>query len=283
MSKREFIDQQGFLTFALGETYLRLAYVQALSIKLTQKIKNCAIIVDVHTAKNNPQYLKVFDRVIEINHTPLSWDMTQHYRAFALTPWKETILLEADMLLTNSIDHWWNTLRLRDICLTSSVRNFREEVITSRKYRRLFDENVLPDVYAGLLYFRYSEFASEFFTLVKFIMMEWDWISKDHLIKNEDLRVRIDEVFSLAARIVGIHNVTLPLTVPTFIHAKEGLWDLVTQQPWYEQLFCEWDNTTPLIGHYPQRLPLHYHHKEWITDDIIRQYERNYEKFLTGN
>ncbi len=282
MSQREFQAEQGYLTFALGEKYLRLAYAQAMSIKLTQKINNCAVIVDKISADNNPQFLKVFDKTIIIDYNPISWDMTQHHRAFGLTPWRETVLLEADMLLPHSIDHWWDTMRLRDVCLTTTVKDFRENIITSRKHRKLFDINLLPNVYAGFVYFKYGQFSQEFFFIVKNIINEWDWFSKEFLIKNEDKRVRIDEVFSIAARIYGIQNVSLPIPIPTFIHGKEGLWGLTEQQPWYDQLFTEWDKHVPLIGHYRQRLPLHYHHKDWITDDVIREYERNYKEFFTS-
>lgn len=283
MSQREFIDQQGYLTFALGKQYFKCAYAQALSIKLSQKILNCAVIVDEETAVENAEYLYIFDKVIQIKYKPSNWDMSQYWRAFSLTPWKETILLESDIVLTESIDHWWDIMRLRDVCLTTQVRNFREEIITSRKHRQLFDVNHLPDIYAGFMYFKYSEFTMEFFALIRFIMDEWDWVAKEHFIKNTDLRIRIDEVFSLATRIMGIQHVTLPNTIPTFVHSKEGLWNLSEQQLWYEQLFCEWDNNVPVIGHYKQRLPLHYHHKEWLTDDIIRQYERNYKKLFASN
>jgi hypothetical protein len=283
MPQREFQKDQGYLTFALGEKYLRLAYVQAMSIKFTQKINNCAVIVDKVSADNNPQFLKVFDKVIVVDYTPQDWDMTQYYRAFALTPWRETVLIEADILLTHSIDHWWNAMRLRDVCLTTEVKDFRENIITSRKHRKLFDVNNLPDVYAGFMYFRYSELASEFFFVIRLIINEWNWFAKEFLIKNEDMRVRIDEVFAIAARIYGMQNVTLPISIPTFVHGKEGLWGFSEQQLWYEQLFTEWDEHVPLIGHYKQRLPLHYHHKDWITDDVIREYERNYQKFVTSS
>lgn len=278
MSKREFKAEQGFLTFAIGKKYVKLAYVQALSIKLSQQINNVAIVVDEESAIELDNFPKVFDYVIKINHTPIDWDMTQYWRAFNLTPWRETILVESDMLFPTSIDHWWSTLRQKDVCITNQVKDFRENTITTRKYRKLFDENLLPDVYAGFVYFRYTEFASEFFFLIRLIMENWEWISKEHLIKNENTRIRIDEVFSLATRIVGYQHVTLPIPIPTFVHGKGGAWGLSDEQPWYEQLYAEWDNNIPIIGHYKQRLPLHYHHKEWITENVIRKFERNYEK-----
>lgn len=278
MSKRNFKADQGFLTFAIGKEYVKLAHIQALSIKLTQKINNVAIVVDNESVEELDKYSHVFDHVIKIDHSPSEWDMTQYWRAFQLTPWRETILVEADMIFPTSIDHWWSALQQREVCLTNQVKDFRENTITTRKYRKLFDVNLLPDVYAGLIYFRYTQFSMEFFAVIKSIMENWKWVSKEHLIKNENPTVRIDEVFSLATRIVGIQNVTLPISFPTFTHGKSGAWGLSDNLPWYEQLYVEWYNNVPIIGHYHQRLPLHYHYKEWITEDVINRYERNYFK-----
>lgn len=277
MSKREFKEQCGYITFALGKKYLKLAYAQALSIKSTQNIKNYAVVIDKETEKSIDKYRHAFDEIIILDYQPTDWDMSQHWRVYSLTPWRETVLLDADIIFTSSVDHWWDAMRLREVCITRAIKDFREDTITSRRYRKLFDENLLPDVYAGFLYFRYTQFTMEFFALVKLISQNWDWISKEHLIKNEDHRIKLDEVFSIATRIFGIQNVTLPYSIPTFVHGKESLWKLNEQQPWYNQLFVEF-NDNLIIGHYQQRLPLHYHHKEWVTNDIIQQLERNYKK-----
>lgn len=283
MSKREFKGEQGYITFALGADYIKLAYVQAMSIKLTQEINNYAVIVDKQNEEEAKKYSNVFDQILVIDYQPHDWDMSQHWKVFSLTPWCETVLLDADMIFPKSIDHWWPALRQRDVCLTNHVRDFREDIITTRRYRKLFDENLLPDVYGGFVYFRYSHFAVEFFSLIKLIAGKWEWIAKEHLIKNDDLRLRIDEMFAIATRIMGLQHVTLPIPIPTFVHGKGGAWGLTEQQPWYEQLYTEWNDTVPIVGHYQQRLPFHYHHKEWITDDIIRQFERNYEKFINSS
>jgi hypothetical protein len=283
MSQREFKSDKGYITFAFGKEYLKLAYAQALSIKATQKITNYAVIVDKTAKTELEKFSNVFDQVIEVDYEATSWDMSQHWRLFGLTPWKETVLVDADIIFTKSVDHWWDAMRLKDICITKQVKDFRENIITSRKHRKLFDENLLPDVYAGFLYFRYSQLAMEFFLLLRLLSENWQWIADDHLVKNDDKRIRLDELFSIATRIFGIQNVTLPVNIPTFVHGKEALWGLSEQQPWYSQLFVELNGDNLLVGHYPQRMPFHYHHKEWITDDVIGQLERNYEKFFKSN
>lgn len=280
MSQRNFKDNQGYITFALGEPYLKLAYAQALSIKATQQIKNYAVVIDNTVENDIDKYKHVFDEVIKIDYTASNWDMSKHWKVFQLTPWRETVMLDADILFVKPIDHWWDVMRLRDVCLTNEVKDFKEDTVVSRRYRKLFDENVLPNIYAGFTYFRYSQISLEFFTLIKTISDNWEWVAKEHLIKNQDLRIRLDELFALATRIFGIQHVTLPYAIPTFTHGKGGLWGLSEQQPWYEQMFVELSENNLLVEHYPQRIPFHYHHKEWITDDILGQLERNYEKSI---
>lgn len=282
MTKRHFQADQGFLAFASGEAYVKLAYLQALSIKSTQRVNNYAVIVDKQNEELVQEHQHVFDQIIVLDHQATEWDMTQHHRALGLTPWRETILLDADIVLTSSIDHWWPALRLNDVCLTSQVVDFRENMITSRKHRKLFDANNLPDVYAGFMYFRYSQFATEFFFLLKQITEQWEWFASEHLVKNDDKRFRVDEAVAIAARIVGEQNVTLPVKIPTFVHGKSELWGLSEQAPWYEQLYIEYADNL-IIGHHKQRLPFHYHYKEWATDDIIQHYERNYSQSNQSN
>jgi hypothetical protein len=63
-------EQQGYLTIAANTAdtdYLRLAYLQALNIKATQRINRCAVIVDSKTAKQIlPCHKEVFDYIYKI-------------------------------------------------------------------------------------------------------------------------------------------------------------------------------------------------------------------------
>ena len=71
MRKLAHQSQQGFLTIAQNSTvdYLRLAYVQAMSIKLTMPGSEYAVIVDQKTNQQiTDSHKKVFDYIFE-NHT----------------------------------------------------------------------------------------------------------------------------------------------------------------------------------------------------------------------
>ena len=167
-------EQQGYLTIVsntIDVDYLNLAYLQALNIKDTQQINSYAVIVDKDTAqKIQDKHRQVFDYIIEVDAKENPFELEPN--VFWLTPFKETIKLESDVLFTRSIDHWWYTFRLRDIVLSVGCKDYLENAAQSRKYRKLFDDNNLPDVYNGLMYFRFSQTSANFFRKAKEIFAE---------------------------------------------------------------------------------------------------------------
>ena len=281
MSRQHEADR-GFLTFAIGEDYLRLAKAQAMSVKLTQSVKNFAVVIDRENSKKLlDDDAGMFDKVIVIDHVAQGWDMSCEWMAFQLTPWRETIKTDADMLFTAGIDHWWTALQHRDVCIARSVRDFRGDVINSRQHRRLFDANNLPNAYSAMTYFRYSSGAASFFNTVRLITEDWEWFAHDLLVKNDDPRPRTDEMFAIACMILGVQE-TLSHSdmLPTFVHMKEHLNGLSQSGPWHEQIPSYWHRDKLFIGNIPQMLPFHYHRKGWMTDELYASIHRDYRESL---
>ena len=111
---REKTYQQGFLTFAQGEMYLKCAYLLALSIKTYCTINKFAVVVDEDT-KVPSNMAEIFDEIIVI---PTMDPFANECLAWELTPFKETFKVESDMIITSNIDHWWHGVRLKNICFT---------------------------------------------------------------------------------------------------------------------------------------------------------------------
>ena len=107
---------RGYLTFVQNSgsvDYLTMAYVQALSIKTTQTINNYSIVVDSATQQLiTDQQRQVFDHIIPMPGTDESindkWKLKNEWKALLASPYNETIKVEADMLFTSSVDHWWD-------------------------------------------------------------------------------------------------------------------------------------------------------------------------------
>ncbi len=272
--------QQGFFTIAQNTAevdYLRLAYLQALSIKITMPGSLYAVAVDKNTLESvTEEHRKVFDYVITIDNDEAAnddWKLRNEWQAFFLTPFKETIKLESDIVFTRSIDHWWHTFRFKNIVLSQGCRDYRGNLSSDRTYRKLFDDNELPDVYNGLMYFRYSPEAAEFFWYARLIFQNWAEV-KDTLIKCYDNEPTTDVVYAIAAKIVGAEACTIPgVDFINFTHMKPAINKFSNVVDWNNLVVHEVDAPMIRINNINQYHPLHYQNKEWVTDELIREYE----------
>jgi hypothetical protein len=269
-SPASFKAQQGYFTFAQNTdkvNYLDLAYAQALSIKNTQKINQYAVAVDSETKKQiTYEHRKVFDYVIDIRD-PDVHAMSNEWQAWHLTPFKETVKLESDILFTTNVDHWWTGMRLQEVCFTTKIRNYEGTISNARAYRKLFDENNLPDIYTGMYYFRFGRTSMELFQLAEAIYANWH-LFRDQLLKNcrEDLP-STDVVFSIAARLLGEEQCTNPaLDYPSFVHMKGAVNGLAPAANWLDVYPHELYNNNLMINFTRQTWPVHYYQKTFIND-----------------
>lgn len=181
--------------------------------------------------------------------------------AYYQTPYRQTIKLEADMLIASPIDHWWPMFEHRDVVISTGCRDFYDQPAKSRFYRRVFDDNDLPDVYNAVTYWRRSHLAHEFFTLVKNIFEHWSKYRS--LLKFCDEPASTDLVYAMAAKIIGPELVTMPFaTYPKIVHMKRHIIPIGTND-WTKELVWE---TNPLrIQTVAQWGAFHYHVKDWQT------------------
>ena len=276
-------EQQGFLTIAQNTTnidYLQLAYLQALSVKITMPGSKYAVLVDADTLRSvTDQHRRVFDYVIEIVDdlaADSQWKLANEWQVFDLTPFKETIKLESDIVFTRSISHWWTAFRMRDLVLSTGCRDYRGNISQAREYRRVFDDNQLPDTYNGLMYFRYTRTATQFFNLARQIYANWEYISNNLLKNSRDPQPTTDVVYALAAKILGVEHCTLPgLDYINFTHMKSAIngWP---DGNWTEQVLWELEVPMLRIANVNQYHPVHYHDKTWASEEVIKEYEREF-------
>ena len=273
--------QQGFLTIAQNTDYvdyLRLAYVQAMSIKLTMPGSQYAVIVDEETLlKVTDSHKKVFDHIITLpqDHAKVdAWKLANEWQVFSLTPFKETIKLESDILFTRNINHWWTAFRLRDVVLSLGCRNYQGQPGKSRRYRKIFDDNSLPDTYNGLMYFRYSQLAHDFFSQAKQVYANWEFIRDNVLVNCRDDYPTTDLVYAIVANNLGVELCTLPgCDFINFTHMKNSINNWPETTPWPGLVLSELDLPMIRINNVNQYQPLHYQDKNWITNETIERYE----------
>jgi hypothetical protein len=269
-------EQLGFLTVAINTddtNYLELAYVQALNIKKTQKNNSFAVVVDKNTGKQvKEKHKKVFDYIIEApehNYGPYG---TEAF-LFELTPFKETIKIESDLLFTRSIDHWIHIFRLRDIIISSGCKNYFQEKSNVRKYRKSFDDNDLPDVYNGLMYFRFTKTAKDFFDKIKLVFANWVIIKNTLKNCREDVP-STDIVVALATQLIGRELCTLPSAdFINFVHMKPAINNFDNELTFKEVFVTEFDEGMIRINNINQYHPLHYFDKNFILSEMLDYYE----------
>ena len=268
-------EQQGFLTVARNSEsvdYLELAYVQALNVKATQQINSYAVVVDDATNQLiTDRHRRVFDYVIV---SEFSGPFEAEPLLFWLTPFRETVKLESDLLFTTSIDHWWAAFRIRDVFLSSGCRDYRQELSHNRRYRKLFDDNNLPDVYNGLMYFRLSQTAQEFFLNARRVYENWNQVS-ECLLNCDDAEPSTDVVFAIAAQITGVDRCTAPsLDFVNFVHMKPAINGFPEDMTFDQAFVTEFESGMIRINNVNQYHPLHYYNKKFVTSEIKEYYER---------
>jgi hypothetical protein len=181
------------------------------------------------------------------------------WQMFAVSPYRQTIKLEADMIVTSPVDHWWTLFELRDVVISLGCRDFYGQSSSVRTYRKCFDTNHLPDVYNAVTYWRLSSTAKEFFDLVRQIFGRWTEFRK--LLKFADDQPSTDVAYAMAAKIMGPERVTLPAGVgPSIVHMKRGINPIKTDD-WTQELI--WETDPFRINTIAQSGFVHYHKKDW--------------------
>ena len=248
------IEEQGYVVVAVNTAtvdYVRCAAMLVQSLKTQHPDARVCLITDQPVANPVFDYVHLLPAVSDNAYA-------NDAAVFKLTPFRETIKLEADMLIASPIAHWWQLFRHRDVVISTGCRNWHGDVSTVRHYRRVFDENHLPDVYNAITYWRLSETAKEFFDLVRDIFANWEHVRT--LIKFAPAVADTDLVYALAAQIMGKQRVTMPfVTYPQIVHMKPH--HAGTTDRWTHEL--TWEHDPLRINTVAQWGAFHYHIKEW--------------------
>lgn len=252
------VEEQGYVIVAIGDNkYYQCASKLAHSIK--QHVPDASVCLIADRDPSDPVYNHVRLLAMPNLDNPFAND----WQVFWKSPYRETIKLEADMLITSPIDHWWTMFRHRDIVVSTGCRDWKGNVGTARNYRLIFDENHLPDVYNAITYWRLSKEAKEFFTLVRVIFEDWHIYQK--VLKFAPDIPDTDLVYAVAAQIYNPDRCTLPFTsYPQIVHMKRHIAGTSTEA-WTNELV--WEQNPFRINTVAQWGAFHYNVKDWTQHD----------------
>ena len=217
---------KGFLMFAHNNEeidYLRLAILNAKLIQKNTGIKNITVVTDPHSLKHNEKTLgKKFiksainnlivvekDKKFKQKNIRLYKDTSHASKylpfynvnrcdAYDISPYDETILLDADyLILSDTLNHCWDHNN-------ELMMNWKfQDIMYERKdptLDRLYDMGITM-YWATVVYFRKTEYVESFFNIVKHVRNNPQYY-KD-LYKWQGTLYRNDYSFSIAAHMMS--------------------------------------------------------------------------------
>ena len=267
---------KGFLWIAQNNSsvdYMKLSVDLCENIKKKCNTNSVAIITDRQT--NVPQ--GVFDEVIVMDDDDskdIEWKLNNEYKVFSLSPFTHTIKLEADMIIPENVDWWWNHLQQHDLIFSYHCRDYQDVTVEYSPYRNINRQNLLPDVYNGLHYFRRSQRAFEFYKLCELIVKNWDYVKEHMLINCHEKHPSTDVVYGLASKIQdSTQQQSIKYDWFNFIHGKIGIHRNVHRdKTFYNYVSAYKVNDDYYLGGYRPNRPWHYHEKsirEQLNDRIF--------------
>jgi hypothetical protein len=254
---------RGFVIIAQNNSsvdYIKCAEILCRNIKSHMPTESVTLLTDTKISSD------VFDNVVAFPFGDtcknVEWKLANDWQVYTASPYEYTIKIEADIYLPRKIDHWWDILKHRDVVISSCIHNIKNEIVNDVFYRKVFQENKLPNVYNALTYFKKSDTANLFFQTVQNIFENWEEYKK--IIKCNSTEIATtDVVYGLASLIVGIEKTTLPtFTEMSMIHMKKYVNDFASDD-WDKELLIELADDFCRFNSIPQLYPVHYHLKRF--------------------
>lgn len=254
---------RGFVILAQNTkhtNYVKCAETLALSIKKVMPNESITLV------SNDASMCHAFDNVVELPYGDLSpnsdWKLINDWQVYEASPYTYTIKLEADMYVPKDISYWFDVLSQKDIVVSTTIRNYKNEISNVRFYRKFIDDNKLPDTYNAITYFKKSDLAEEFFMIVRDVFENWQFY-KNILKCNPNEEATTDWAYAIASHILGVENTTIPsFTDMSMIHMKQYIIGTPTEN-WTDTLVYECFSDHVKVLTNPQMYPFHYHVKNF--------------------
>jgi hypothetical protein len=123
------------------------------------------------------------------------------------------------------------------------------------------------------MYFRFSQTAANFFRKAKTIYENWNTVCNSLLNCMDDIPTT-DVVYGLTANIIGRENCIIPSAdFINFVHMKPAINGYLEGMNFDEVFVTEFTEGMIRINSVNQYHPIHYHNKNFITDEMIEYYE----------
>jgi len=273
---------KGFVLLAQNQEhdYVQQACLCAMSIHATNKDPNITLVTNDAVPK---KYRGLFDNIVEIpwseQEDPTPYATNERWKLYHASPYDETIVLDADMLVLQDISLWWRFLSLYDLYFVSQVQTYRGKTVKDNYYRKAFVENHLPNLYSGFTYFKKCDFAHQFYKWLELVNNNWELFYGEYVSEHYPKTCSMDVSVALVTKILDCEDKVTNNSVkyPTFTHMKPRIQGWVQQnESWQKRVGTYLTQDLNLtIGNHLQTGIFHYTESSFVTDDIIHRY-KNY-------
>lgn len=258
--------------------YVKQACVSAMSIRHTNpNSKICLITNDIVPDK----YKDLFTHIVDIpwGDAALKYDWKIHnrFKIIHACPFEDTVVIDTDMLVLNDLSNWDDYFAKYKFWICNNVKTYRDEIVTSNFYRKKLNKFNLPNVYYGLHYFKKSDIAHDFYSMLDVIVNNYEEFFN---LQNMNLQnfASMDISSSLATAILDCENEITDNSnyAPSFVHMKANIqgWSGLKDNWQMEVGSYLTDDATLYIGNYKQKDIFHYTEDNFITQNIVKVYER---------
>lgn len=271
---------KGFVVLAQNNKnvdYIKQAYALALSVKSTQaSVTNISLVTNNKVPK---KYKSVFDKIIPIpwndDAKNTQWKVENRWKLYHASPYYETIVLDADMLLLEDISLWWDYCSNFDIRFCSKITNYKLENVIDVVHRKTFIANNLSNVYHALHYFKKSDNVAEFYKILEFVVNNWELCYGKFAPDEYQNWLSMDLACAIAIEISGLQHIVDVNSPLQFTHMKTPIqgWS-INPESWQDMVSYYLTSTGKLVvGNITQGNVFHYVEKNFITDNLLMELE----------
>ena len=267
---------KGYIMVAMGDDYVKQAYLCAKSIVATQSIKSVSLITSDIVPE---EYKSIFDKIIEVpwhDKDSQSFYKTEHrWKVFHLTPYEETVVLDTDMLFLTDVSHWWKHFAQKSVGFVSNVRDYRNHIIDNDFYRKAFTANNLPNIYCAFHYFKKDNTALEYYKVLNKVCENFEKYYEIYAPKQTPKLSSMDVNHAIALLDSNINDYTT--NFGSFVHMKSKVqgWSNAPEN-WRDRVPYYFDEAFNLkIGNFMQHGVFHYVEQSFC-EDVIGEYDASH-------
>jgi len=158
------LDQNGILTIAIGKKYAKQAKYLAYSCMINSPNILRAVITDLPDSLND-----YYDIIIPYNTQDDPFSLKT--RLYEFSPFRKTLFIDADSLVFNNIDFYFNYLENSNFVYFGKTVNCGIWYFDIKKICGMINSDWLPKFNTGMLLFRKSEESKQIFDIAYYYFL----------------------------------------------------------------------------------------------------------------